>query len=296
MEAETPGPSAARSKDKSPDEQIQDALESILSKKNLVRDQFLASKMNPQMCAAGRGVAAAAAKSKRLGVDDQKTMVRPVLKSKRNVVILRDLPEGTTEEDIMALLASGPYAENVVSVKPEVNNTWFVKFNVDDGAQDVVLWLRDQSFKGKPLNAAIKSEHFLRSFFPVNANLGFVPPGQDIPARLPPTEGDGMGMPDMLPGFPPAQPQFGGKGMGGCGYGDFMGPPPGMHPLGMMPPEVPMMQPPQYGLQGPGFWKSWGSRFKQPPLVLPANGLEALQDQVLTQKTLLWNPKPCSTY
>ena len=79
-----------------------------------------------------------------------------------------------------------------------MNNTWFVKFNVDDGAQDVVLWLRSQSFKvgasvfmvlpfvppappspckGKPLNAAIKSEHFLRSFFPVNANLGFVPPG-----------------------------------------------------------------------------------------------------------------------
>ena len=29
----------------------------------------------------------------------------------------------------------------------QVNNTWFVKFNVDDGAQDVVLWLRSQSFK-----------------------------------------------------------------------------------------------------------------------------------------------------
>lgn len=29
----------------------------------------------------------------------------------------------------------------------QVNNTWFVKFNVDDGAQDVVLWLRSQTFK-----------------------------------------------------------------------------------------------------------------------------------------------------
>ncbi|CAE7778694.1 RDM16 [Symbiodinium sp. CCMP2456] len=287
MEADTPGLGAEpsqKSASKSPDDQVQDALESILSKKNLVRDQFLASKMNPQMYipiavllvhhrlqalgATHDQVAAAAAKSKRLGVDDQRTMVRPVLKSKRNVVILRDLPEGTTEEEIMQLLASGPYAENVVSVKPEVNNTWFVKFNVDDGAQDVVLWLRSQSFKGKPLNAAIKSEHFLRSFFPVNANLGFVPPG------LPPMEqADGMNVPDMLQGFPSAQ--FGGKGLG---YGGPDLPPPGMgHPLGMMmPPEVPLMQPLQYGLQGPGFWKPWGSRFKQPPLVLPANGLEAL--------------------
>ena len=35
----------------------QEVLESMLSKKNLVKDQFLASKMNPQMCAwAGWGV------------------------------------------------------------------------------------------------------------------------------------------------------------------------------------------------------------------------------------------------
>ena len=32
----------------------QDALESMLSKKSLVKDQFLASKMNPQMCAIGQ--------------------------------------------------------------------------------------------------------------------------------------------------------------------------------------------------------------------------------------------------
>jgi hypothetical protein len=72
------------------------------------------------------------------------------------------------QEEIVQLLSAGPFADNVVSVKPEVgdcdallkqrdavgtgdlaqvNNTWFVKFNVDDGAQDVVLWLRSQTFK-----------------------------------------------------------------------------------------------------------------------------------------------------
>ncbi|CAJ1461318.1 unnamed protein product [Effrenium voratum] len=254
MEAETPGPDRARNK--SVDEEIQEALESILSKKNLVKDQFLASKMNPQMyipisvlllhprlqalAATPEQVVAAAAKSKRLGVDDQKSMVRPVLKSKRNVVILRDLPDDSTEAEIMALLRSGPYGENVVSVKPEVNNTWFLKFNVDDGAQDVVLWLRSQSFKGKPVNAAIKSEHFLRSFFPVNQSMGFMPPG------LPPMD---------------EGPGFGGKG----GF-DLM-PPPGMQSMGMGP-EAPMMEslPMQFGLQCPGFWKPWGSRHRPAPL------------------------------
>ncbi|CAJ1372036.1 unnamed protein product [Effrenium voratum] len=170
----------------------------------------------------------------------ENSTVRPVLKSKRNVVILRDLPDDSTEAEIMALLRSGPYGENVVSVKPEVNNTWFLKFNVDDGAQDVVLWLRSQSFKGKPVNAAIKSEHFLRSFFPVNQSMGFMPPG------LPPMD---------------EGPGFGGKG----GF-DLM-PPPGMQSMGMGP-EAPMMEslPMQFGLQCPGFWKPWGSRHRPAPL------------------------------
>jgi len=144
----------------------------------------------------------------------------------------------------------------VVNVKLEVNNTWFVKFNVDDGAQDVVLWLRSQTFKGKAINAALKSEHFLRSFFPVNQSLGFVPPG------LPPIDGD-------APPHGFSSPSFAAGGKGGANFGDFMAPPPGMHPMGMQ--EMPMMEPPMFGLQSPGFWKSWGSRHRQPPLKFSAD-------------------------
>ncbi|CAK9089319.1 unnamed protein product [Durusdinium trenchii] len=290
MEAETPGgadaPKPKDTKDKSVDEQIQDALEAMLSKKSLVKDQFLASKMNPQMYipisvllqhdrlqslrATQMQVAAAAAKSKRLGVDDQRTMVRPVFKSKRHIVILRDLPDGTTEEEILSLFSTGPYAENVVSVKPEVNNTWFVKF-VDEVAPEVVLWLRSQTFKGKPVNAAIKSEHFLRSFFPVNQSMGFVPPG------LPPMdEGDVHPM----HGFPPA-PFPGGKG---AGCPDFMPPPGMMPPMQMgMPYEMPVEPNMQFGLQSPGFWKPWGSRHRQPPLTFSPDCPRIGNDQVAPQ-------------
>ena len=31
----------------------------------------------------------------------------------------------------------------------QVNNTWFVKFIVDDGIQDIVLWLKSQTFKAR---------------------------------------------------------------------------------------------------------------------------------------------------
>merc|ERR1719345_267340 len=95
-------------------------------------------------------------------------MVRPLLKSKRNVIILRDVTEGATEEEIRGIFKDGPHAEKIKTVKAEVNNAWFVKFDLDEGTQDVVLWLRSQKFKGQTVNASIKSEHFLRSFFPLN--------------------------------------------------------------------------------------------------------------------------------
>merc|ERR1719183_1464753 len=133
-------------------------------------------------------------------------MVRPLLKSKRNVIILRDMPDNTTEENVKEIFAGGPYAEKLASVKPEVNNTWFVKFNLDEGTQDVVLWLRSQQFQGRPVNASIKSEHFLRSFYPIQGASD--PPIVDPNAGMFPMDG-GMGMPM---GFPmqggPGGPEF----------------------------------------------------------------------------------------
>jgi len=295
MEAETPGGAKEGKSNKTREEKIQDVLESLLSKKNLVRDQFLASKMNPQMYipipvllshnkltaleTSTEEVVAAASRSKRLGVDEQGLMVRPVLKSKRNVIILRDVPDGTTEEEIMALLKNGPHADHIVSAMPEVNNTWFVKYDVDDGTQDVVLWLRSQNFKGNPVNAAIKSEHFLRSFFPVSGqNLGFVPP------QGPPNEG---GFPDMGGGFPGASvPSFPPGGKGGYFPGhDFM-PSAGYHGSmpGVMAPPMPPPMPMQFGLQCPGYWKPWGTRAQAPPMVFtsatgPAEGMAAVPSQ-----------------
>eukprot|EP00490_Sorites_sp_Unknown_P018336 CAMPEP_0114681782 /NCGR_PEP_ID=MMETSP0191-20121206/55782_1 /TAXON_ID=126664 /ORGANISM="Sorites sp." /LENGTH=196 /DNA_ID=CAMNT_0001960529 /DNA_START=44 /DNA_END=634 /DNA_ORIENTATION=- len=89
--------------------------------------------------------------------------------------------------------------------------------------------------------------------------MGFVPPG------LPPLD-HGDAPPQ---GFPPASFSAGGKG---ASFPDFM-PPPGMMPMQMgMQHEMSMMEPPvHFGLQSPGFWKSWGSRHRQPPLKFSAD-------------------------
>jgi len=250
MEAQTPGDNAGDEVDAKLAE-VQDALESMLSKKSLVKDQFLAGNMNPQMYipistlleheklkiagATEALIVAAATRSAKLGIDEGQSMVRPLLKSKRNVVILREVPEGITESDIFELFVGAPHADKIVHVKPEVNNTWFVKFNLDSGTEEVVLWLRTQQLKGVPVNAAIKSEHFLRSFYPLHQAAGGAMGGATM--MYPPVMGD-QGLPMELVGMP------------------------GM-PMQMPPPPPPL----QEGMQTAGFWQPWGQRYQAPPLV-----------------------------
>jgi len=245
--ADAPGSASAPAQ-----KSVQEVLESMLSKKNLVRDQFLASKVNPQMYisidvlldhdrlksvgATAEAIVEAATRSSRLGIDEAQTKVRPLLKSKRNVIILRDVAEDATEEDIRALFVGAPHAEKLASVKPEVNRTWFIKFDLDDGTQDVVLWLRSQKLKGQPVNAAIKSEHFLRGFFPM---------------QMP------QGLSYFAAGAPPAVVDFDGACFGGMQLqaSAVLGAQPVM----------------QATAQPAGYWQAWGTRVKPPPLVFTSS-------------------------
>ncbi len=159
---------------------VQEVLESMMSKENLVRDQFLARNMNAQMDisipillshakladvgATPELVVAAATRSARLRIDDAQQMVRPSLKDPRNVIVLRDIPSDATKEEIRKLLFSGPYARSIAGIKPLANNRWFAKYLLDDGIEDVASWLRSQQFKGRLVNALIPPSRFSRRF------------------------------------------------------------------------------------------------------------------------------------
>jgi hypothetical protein len=244
----------------------QEVLEALLSKKNLVKDQFLASNMNPQMYipihvllahdklaavrATEESIMEAAKRSGRLGADEAGRAVRPLLKSKRNVVIIRDVPEGTTEEEMKEFLSKSPHPEKIKDIKPDVNCTWFVKLDLDN-TEDVVLWIRSTEMKGQKLTAAIKSEHFLRSFFPLHLPAGMMMPPMGM---MPPWD------PSMMPdgGYPGAYPMPAEMGMTEMppGVGDGKG---------MMLPgaEQWMNSFPQKA----GFWQPWGKRSQAPPLI-----------------------------
>lgn len=174
---------------KEPDiDAVQKRLEDLLSKHNLAEDAYIQQHMNAQMyiplavlarhhslCVLGDEEAliaaakTAAQRSDKFGIDEDGAMVRPLLKPRRNTLILRDLPDDFPEDELRALFHTSPESESFSSLKPDVNNTAFVSFKSDEAAQNVALWLRSQKFQGAEIKCAIKSEHFVRSFFPASA-------------------------------------------------------------------------------------------------------------------------------
>lgn len=165
-------------------EMVQSCLEELLSKQNLAEDAFIQQHMNAQMyvplcilaghhrvtkLGQGIDVAAlleAAQRSEKLGVDEEHLLVRPLMKPRRNTLILHDLPDDVEEQELTDLFKSSPESEALCSVKPDVNRTAYATFQTDEAAQTVALWLRSQTLRGSSVKCAVKAEHFLRSFFP----------------------------------------------------------------------------------------------------------------------------------
>mmetsp|Transcript_33199 Transcript_33199/g.50159 ORF Transcript_33199/g.50159 Transcript_33199/m.50159 type:complete len:520 (+) Transcript_33199:275-1834(+) len=167
----------------------QACLEEILSKKNLAEDPNVQQNLNPQMFVPMYALAghpkvlqlgsktsmdillAASRRSEKLQVDEDNMMVRPLIKQRRDTIILRDLPQDVTEEELKQLFQPSKQFEKLVGIKPDVNHTAYITFDSDEAAQDVALWLRSQKLRGEQVKCAMKSDHFMRSFFPAQPGM-----------------------------------------------------------------------------------------------------------------------------
>eukprot|EP00930_Biecheleria_cincta_P065288 TRINITY_DN5104_c0_g1_i1.p1 TRINITY_DN5104_c0_g1~~TRINITY_DN5104_c0_g1_i1.p1 ORF type:complete len:665 (-),score=198.54 TRINITY_DN5104_c0_g1_i1:68-2062(-) len=165
---------------------VQETMERLLSKDHLQEDGFLQMNMSVTMdipiciLADHREITAlgpiadvgsvmeAAIRSENVTVDKENMLVRPVLKPRRNTVILHDLPDGIKEEELRQLFESCPKADDLQHIKPDVNHTAFVSFASDAAAQDAALWLRSQKLRDGSIKCSMKSEQFKRSFFPAS--------------------------------------------------------------------------------------------------------------------------------
>mmetsp|Transcript_44555 Transcript_44555/g.117742 ORF Transcript_44555/g.117742 Transcript_44555/m.117742 type:complete len:632 (+) Transcript_44555:152-2047(+) len=225
---------------------MQGVIEELLSKTSLEEDAFIKEHMSANMCVPicvlaghrniqclGKGadvanLLIAAKRSDLLVVNEEDMLIKPRMKTRRNTLILHDLPEGIPEEELRELFKGAPGEDKLESVKPDVNRTAYVTFETDEDAQNVALWLRSQKLRGSMVKVAMKSQNFVRSFFPasipppVAAALSSPPMGPVGKGMMPPwmQPNPGKGKQAMWPGYGPAIPWQGydGKGYEGSGY------------------------------------------------------------------------------
>jgi hypothetical protein len=127
--------------------------------------------------------------------------VRLLVKSEQNTIILRDIPSDTSIEDVRAIFSSSngscstssstssssgaatsksPGAAGkgnnekgsdadacpaVVSVKPDMNDTWFVTFASEADARKALEFIRNRKFRGATVKARLKTESLNKAFF-----------------------------------------------------------------------------------------------------------------------------------
>jgi len=123
----------------------------------------------------------------------------------RVTVVLRDIPADVSEQEIRQLFAG----DNVVRVKPDIGNTWFVTFGTEDDCLAAYEKCQLKCLRDEPLKARIKSENVVSRYASEYAadSPSFAPsiPPAASPAGFPP----GAPMPpypQMVPGGYPAAP------------------------------------------------------------------------------------------
>lgn len=101
-------------------------------------------------------------------VDDAGQRVRPNISLQRTTLILRDIPEDVTKEDILDIFAD-PQARKVKDAKPDIGNIWYVTFETEDDTVKMLFFIRSKTLRGKPLAGRIKSENILKSIYDPDA-------------------------------------------------------------------------------------------------------------------------------
>jgi len=159
----------------------------------------------------------AVAKSSTLAMNNDKSAVKPALKAKRTVVIIREVPETVQASDLRELLSKFEAKPDILTHLKDLHRDdnaqmWFANFEEENDAMDVAIWLQRQKapWGEGMVRCAMKSDHVVRSFFPAN----MIPPPMSMnpfaPAQFLPSQ---FVMPHMF-GPPLYMGMMKGKGKG----------------------------------------------------------------------------------
>jgi len=163
------------------------------SKENLSTDRWLVSQMDSEnyvpihTIASFKGVrtissdlnliATAMKQLESVQLDEKRGLVRPTLRQHRNIIILREIPSSTPEQDIRGIFAES--GSQIAEIRAEVGDMWYVTLQNEDQAVQILEKIRNQTFLGQPVRARIKQEANFRN---INQATVAIPAPTPIPA------------------------------------------------------------------------------------------------------------------
>ena len=175
---------------------VKKQIEYYFSKENLQQDAYLNSQMDANM-SVPISVVMKFAKLKALTQDEN--IVRKSLENatvtiiddriranvkggNRSTIILREMPSATEEEVREIFNFDG--CKPIISMRSDIEDTWFVIMDSEEDAKDTLLDLRlkKRTFRGQSVKARLKSETMVRSFYAVKPPVS---PIQMMPGGFP---------------------------------------------------------------------------------------------------------------
>ena len=99
-------------------------------------------------------------KMEALSLSSDNKGVRISLPVARKTLIIRDTPEGTTEDTIRSLLPEF----TIESIKEEIGRSWFVTLLSEEEASRAIALLQTMTIGEQPIKARIKSEFYMKVF------------------------------------------------------------------------------------------------------------------------------------
>lgn len=178
-------------------EAIRKQVEYYFSRENLVQDAFLVSKMDKEhyvdlsviaefklmksLTTDDSVILEAVKSSTKISVDDSTKRLRPTVSNARTTLILRNIPSATPEEELKKFLSDAKLP-NLVSMRSDVGDNWFVRLESEDAAKQALELVKQLKWEGKTIGCAIKSESLLKGITPGSppkvGNSGFYMPMQ----------------------------------------------------------------------------------------------------------------------
>jgi len=172
----------------SPASELTETLEDMLAPSKLGQDSELPKLMDAQMFIRFdklkekwfpdntiEQLQEAVGNSSTLVMNSDKSAVKPALKAKRTVVIIREVPESVQVADLRKLLSGFVEKPDVLTHLKDLHRDdnagmWFANFEEESDAMEVAIWLQRQKAPWGTGNVrcAMKSDHVVRSFFPAN--------------------------------------------------------------------------------------------------------------------------------